>query len=201
MPKTQQFSFTVPGSPEQVAERLKSQTRFHPLPVQGTVLVPADRPLAGRVSKRGFTVAVNKRDWLTLMQAVAKGEISEVPGGTQVQGQARLPVWVTLQLRIATIIGILAGLVGVVGVVAGAPGMASASMAALFLCVVLMATVLGIGLNVRNADEQIPELMARLEAAAIGPVADEQAVEDEQTEQDQAKARAAARQAQGQHQG
>ncbi len=110
MPKTQTFSFTVPGTPEEVSQRLKEESRWRPFPFQGSILVPADKPLAGRVGKDSFALAVNKRDWLTLMQAVAKGDLKEVPGGTQVQGQAGLPLWVTWQLRIATIFAVMAGL-------------------------------------------------------------------------------------------
>lgn len=195
MPKTQQFSFTVPGTPEQVAERLKSDTRFRLTPFQGSILVPTDKPLAGRVGKDSFAVAVNKRDWWTLMQAVARGELQEGPGGTRVQGQAGLPVWVTWQLRIATVLALLAGVGGVVGVMVGSQGLGGAPLAALFLCVILFATVLGIGLNVRNADEQVPELMARLEAAALGTVAAAEPVVEQDAET--AKAAAASRQAQG----
>lgn len=203
MPKTLSFSYTVPGTPEEVAQRLKSQTRFRPIPAQGTILVPADRPLAGRVGKERFAVAVNKRDWLTLMQAVASGQLSAAPGGTLVEGRAGMPAWVTWSLRLATILAAMAGLGGVGGLLLDVPGPQGAVFGALFLSVVLIAAVMGIGLNVKNADDQVPELLARLETATIGEVEPALEAETEQIdagEDQRAKARAAAA-AQGQHQG
>jgi hypothetical protein len=195
MPKSQSFSYTVPGTPEEVAQRLKSQTRFRPIPAQGSILVPADRPLAGWVVRQNFAVAVNERDWFTLMQAVAKGRLSAVPGGTRIEGRAGMPAWVTWQLRLATILAVLAGLVGAGAAVMDAPGPAMAVYAPLFLSVILIAAVLGIGWNVKNADDQVPELMSRLEAATLGEVEPALDAETEKVEIDERapdKARAAA---------
>ncbi len=93
-----------------------------------------------------------------------------------------------------------AGLGGAAGALSGAEGLGVLPFAALFLCVVLVAAVMGIGLNVKNADEQVPLLVERLESAALGEVsADEQLSEHEPTEQDRKKA--LGRATQGQQQG
>ncbi len=202
MPKKQTFSFVVPGSPEDVALRLKQRTRWRLFPFQGSVITPTDRPLAGRVGKDRFAVAVNKRDWWTLMQAVASGELEATAGGTRVTGEAGMPTWVTWQLRLATIAALIAGAGGVGAIATGASGFEGPAMMAVFMSVVLIATVFGIGLNVKNADEQVPELVAQLEDAALGDVEPEMdlAIDTEAVEQARARqqaAQAASRQQEG----
>lgn len=167
MPKTRDFSFVVPGRPEEVAQRLERQTRFRLFPHQGSFLVRSDRPLAGRVSASGFAVAVNRRDWLTLTQAVAKGELRAEGDSTRVEGSAGLPPALTWALRFATVLAVALGLVGVVAGATGGP--TEAVLASLLMSAAVFAGVLGIGLNVNNADEQVPELLSRLEATLREP--------------------------------
>lgn len=168
MPKSAQFSFTVPGTPEQVSKRIRGQTQYRILPAQGTLLTFSDRPLAGRVNEARFTLALNHRDWLTLLQAVAKGTLVEVPEGTRIEGSAGLPGWLTWQLRLSTLLAVGLGLFSAYAIATGVAGTMGPAMAAMSLSAVLLITVLAIGLNVRNADEQLPELVARLTAAAHG---------------------------------
>lgn len=199
MPRTTKFSFIVPGAPEEVAQRLTAARRFRLMPFQGTVLIPKDRPLAGRVGEDRFALALNKRDWLTLMQAVAKGALQETPEGTRVEGEAGMPSWVTWGLRGVSVLSFISLVVGAYLLVtaAGGEGVGAAVLAS---GAMMLALVLGIGLNVRNADDQIPELISSLERAAwpARAATQEEAVSAPQAvDERRLRARAAARQKQG----
>ena len=82
MPVQSDFSFDVPADPEEVAARIKSRTRWRPVPDQGSVLGGGEKPLGGHVSSKGFRVALDKRDWLTLYQAVAQAKLTQTATGT-----------------------------------------------------------------------------------------------------------------------
>ena len=122
------------------------------------------------MGKDRFALAVNKRDWWTLTQAVAKGDLTATPDGTRVSGQAGLPPWMTWMLRFASIFAVLAGAGGAAAVAMDTGAGGAMVWAPLMLCFVLVTAVMGIGLNVKNANDQVPELMSRLEDVARGRV-------------------------------
>lgn len=196
MPKQRTFSFVVPSAPDAVSARLKEQTRFQLVPGQGSILANNDQPLAGHVRGEGFRVALNRRDWWTLLQAVAVGRLTAEAGGTRIEGTAGLPTWMTWYLRFAFVAGL--GVTGVGGWLAatGAEGGLPAFLPLLFGLVIVAMTA-GIGLNVSNADAQVADLEAALREAAGAPSLDPEPQAEREDAAHRARAAAARRQREG----
>jgi len=166
MPVQSDFSFEVPGDPEEVAARIKSRTRWRPVPDQGSVLGGGENPLGGHVSSKGFRVALDKRDWLTLYQAVAQAKLTQTATGTRVEGRAGLNRWLTWTLRFAFIGGVGAMSTGAIAALMEASqGMI---WTPLLVGALILLLVFATGMNVRNADEQIPKLLDEVREAAGG---------------------------------
>jgi len=168
MPVQSDFSFEVPGDPEEVAARIKSRTRWRPIPDQGSFLGGGEKPLGGVVNRKGFRIALDKRDWFNLYQAVARGTLTQTATGTRVEGQAGLHPWITWILRFAFVGGgglTIFGAISALTDAAGAPGLVWAPL-------LIGATILFLGMvtgmNVRNADEQVPRLLDEVREAAGG---------------------------------
>lgn len=198
MPKQRPFSFVVPGTPDEVSQRLKDQTRFQLVPGQGSVLANSKKPLAGHVRGDGFRLALNKRDWLTLLQAVAVGELSEDSGGTRVEGTAGLPAWMTWYLRFAFVAGLgVMGFGGWAAMTSAEGGIAA--FIPLFFGLVIVAMTGGIGLNVANADKQVDALEGAVRSAAGAPSLDPtpQAASESVDQDDRKRKAAALRQREG----
>lgn len=198
MPRRAETRLTVAASPEEVAARLKGQTRFRLMPAEARFIARHDRPLAGRVRVDGFRVALNRRDPLTRLQAVAVGRVTPQDGGSRIDIVAGLPPGLTWVLRLSFLLGIAATGTGVWAGL-GQGDLAGAAVTILAMGVFLLAATLGLGLNVANADAQVPELLAQVEAALkTAPPPQPEAQPEPQEDASQRKAAAAAaRQRQG----
>jgi len=170
MPKTEHFELIVPGTPEEIATRLRKKTRWRPFPYQGSPLGGGKKPLGGRVGKQGFRVALDPRDLFQLMQAVAVGKLE--PHGadaTKVSGTASLPTWMTWYLRMAYLaIAVVGVAIGGVGTIAGWPVSQILLSSLPFLLVGLVLGGFSIGLHVSHADKQVPALVDSLSATLLG---------------------------------
>jgi hypothetical protein len=170
MPKTETFELIVPGTPEEVAARLRGKTRWRPFPYQGSPLGGRKKPLGGRVGKEGFRVALDPRDLFQLMQAVAHGKLEpHGEGSTRVAGTASLPIWMTWYLRIVYLAIAVVGVgIGTTGTIAGWP-LSQILISSLPLLVVgLVLGAFSIGLHVSHADKQVPALVDTLSATLLG---------------------------------
>lgn len=165
MAKNTTFTSFVPLPPEEVSQRLKSQTRFAWTPYRGGVLSPGQHPLRGRVSPKRFTVALNRRDPLALLQPTARGRMTAVPGGTEVEVVVGLPAVLLWYMRIVVAV-FMPGLLFTVGVallVAGAP---QGSVLAVFglLAFVVVGGIFGIGSSMNNVDGQVDALTDQVQS-------------------------------------
>ena len=149
--------------------RLKAQTRFSLAPYQGSVITFGRAPLKGRVGRRGFTVSLNQRDWLTLLQPTARGRIVQDERGTRVEVTAGIPPLLLWYLRFAVVFAVPFIVLGVGGALAAA-GLSWAAVAGFstFLLFMLGMLVFGVGVNMNNVEGQLDALAAQVEAALVG---------------------------------
>jgi len=169
MARTVRFERRLPA-PEAATAQLKQQTRFSLTPFQGSFITLGGAPLKGRVSARGFTVGLNERDWLTLLQPTARGTIRTGDGGAVVDVTVSLPPLMLWYLRI--VVGLLIPLLLVAGgtaVFVGSMPLSAAAgvfgVAALMLAMI----VVGVGINMNNVDKQVDALAAQVEAVLGAP--------------------------------
>lgn len=169
MPKSRQIDWTVPGSPEEVARRLKLHTRWRPFVMQSSMFGGGKRPLGGRVSARRFVVTSDERSPMQWMAAVARCDLEATPGGaTRVRGEVGMPGAVVWYLRAAAIL--MALLVGAIPFLIASEG-ASGNVVAwslLNMLLVLGLSVFAIGAHVNHADSQIPRVVEALQGALRG---------------------------------
>ena len=170
MPKQREVDVVVGGNPAEVAERLRRRTRWRLIPGQGQFLGSFEQPLAGRVGADRFRVATNRRDWLTLTQAVAVGTLAPAAGGTRVRAVVGLPSGLTWLLRGTTVLSIAAVAGGLFAAVTGGAGATELAAALGVFGVAVGAATAGVGLNVHNADAQVEPLADALVAACSGSV-------------------------------
>lgn len=162
MPRRKQFDLIVPGSPGDVARRLRAQTRWRLLPYQGSLLGRGG--LGGRISASGFRVSLDQRDWLQRMTAVASGSLEDRGDGTtRIRGVASLPTWATWYLRaISVVLPLFAATAIGLGIAEGSPDL-------LVLFSTFTAGVLimlpAIGWNVAHANDQVDPLVDHLTQA------------------------------------
>ncbi len=177
MPRKVELDAIVSGSPEDVAARIKDDTRWSPTPYRGGVFTLGDKPLKGRVGDGGFTVGLNKRDWWTMLQPTAKAKLESSAAGTRVTGQVGMPDWMTWLLRGVVVAGI-PGAIGAATLGLLSEGTPQAGLiAAGFTAFALVVGVLGTGAHVHHANEQVDELRAKVLEAAGRSVAVEDSAE------------------------
>jgi len=168
MPKSQTFQMVVPGSPEEVARRLKQQTRWRLFPYQASVFGGGTRPLGGRVRRKWFAVSLDERDAMGRMTAVARGTLVQAgPGRTRIEGVAGMPRWVAWDLRLGTALLALA-IAAVPLLVLGTAGSAQAVLWGVLIF--LASAVIGvgiIGMNVNHADERVRPVVETLERVLL----------------------------------
>lgn len=171
MPRKLELDTLVPGTPEQVAERVKQATRWSLQPFRGGPITFGAKPLKGSVSDGALNVGLNRRDWWSMYQPTAQATLEPASTGTRIRGAVGMPDWLVYLLRAV----VLAGLPAVVGFAsvqllgAGRPLILVA-----FVLFALVISVLSIGAHVAHANEQVDALKAAVLAAAgsaLGPVA------------------------------
>lgn len=169
MPKSTTFEMVVPGSPKEVARRLKQQTRWRPFPYQSSLFGGGRRPLGGRVNRKRFAVSLDERDLLQRTTAVAKATLTPAgAGGTRVKGTAGMLPWVVWYLRFAVLVMVLAIVAVPLIVLGSAGGTAQAVLWALITFLVAgLAGVVAIGMNVAHADERVDGVVAEVERVLL----------------------------------
>jgi len=158
MPRKVEVDTVVPGTPEQVAERLKDATRWSPQPFRGGPITFGDKPMKGRVSDDGAVVGLNRRDWWSLYQPTADITLEEAATGTRIRGHVGMPDWLVWLLR-AVVLLVLPASCGAAAwalLADGSPG--TTALAAGFTLFALVVSVLGIGAHVHHANEQVDTL-------------------------------------------
>ena len=151
MPKHATIEAQVGGTPSDVADRLRKATRFTLAPYQGSPFRFGGKPLKGTVSDRRFSVALNERDWWTLLQPVARARLVPTDGGTRVEGEVGIPPWLLWVLRLTVVSAIPLTVIGAFA--AGAP-----LLTALLVTLVMAGVVGGVGWNMNNANQQVEPL-------------------------------------------
>lgn len=194
MARTIKFERSVTDA-EAAMARLKAQTRFSMMPYQGSIFTLGSAPLKGRVGRGGFTVALNKRDWLTLLQPTARGRVVRDARGTRVEVTTGISPILLWYLRLAIVFAVPAFVLafGTVLLLAGAPLFAIAVVCALVLTM-LVGVVVGVGINMNNVDGQVDTLAAMVEDALKG--APTSIASDQEVDRLRAASAAAARQKQ-----
>jgi len=159
MPRKVELDLLVPGDPEEVADRIKGQTRWSPQPFRGGPFTLGDKPMKGRVSGESSNVGLNKRDWWSLYQPTVNATLEPAATGTRIRGTVGMPDWLVWLLRAVVVLGI-PGAVGVAALALLPAG--QTAILALFVAAAVVMSVLGIGAHVHHADEQVDDLAARL---------------------------------------
>ncbi len=169
MPRKVEVDVLVDGTPEEVSEKLKENTRFSPVPYRGGPLTFGKKPMKGRVGQDRATVGLNRRDWWSMLQPTAEVTLEPAPTGTRVKGAVGMPDWMTWLLRAVVVLGI-----------PGATGFASFQLlrdggalgpyiAMAFTLFAIGVAIFGVGAHVHHANEQVDTLKERLVEAAGGP--------------------------------
>ncbi|MCO4768895.1 MAG: hypothetical protein KDA24_02620 [Deltaproteobacteria bacterium] len=168
MPRKLELDLLVDGEPEEVAERLKEETRWSPQPYRGGPLTFGKKPLKGRVAEGKATVGLNKSDWWSMLQPTASVTLDKSATGTRIQGHVGMPDFMVWTLRLVAVL-FMPLVVGVSTLSLLGEGTASAAMiAAAFAAFALLVTVLGLGAHVHHANEQVDELRDQLVTSAGG---------------------------------
>ncbi len=163
MPRKLELDALVPGSPDEVAERVKSLTRWSLQPYRGGPITFGSKPLKGTVSVDGVNVGLNRRDWFSMLQPTAKATLEPSSTGTRVRGAVGMPDWLVWLLRAV----ILAGLPAVFGLAAWQLlGAGQPLILAAFVAFGLVVSVLGTGAHVSHSNEQVDALKAKVLEAA-----------------------------------
>jgi hypothetical protein len=170
MPRKLELDALVPGTPEEVAERVKNLTRWSLQPYRGGPITFGAKPLKGTVSDGSVNVGLNRRDWFSMLQPTAKAALEPTSTGTRIRGSVGMPDWLVWLLRAV----ILGGLPAAFGLAAyQLLGAGQPLILAAFLLFGIVVSVLGTGAHVAHANEQVDALKAEvLEAAgaSIAPV-------------------------------
>ena len=159
MPRKVELDIIAPGDPEQVAERLKAETRWSPQPYRGGPFTFGDKPLKGNVSDESMNVGLNRKDWWSMLQPTAKATLEPSGTGTRIRGHVGMPDWMTWFLRFMVVV-MIPFAVGVASWAAIGDG--QPLIAAAFALVALVAGVLGTGAHVAHANEQVDTLKAQV---------------------------------------
>ena len=162
MPRRVRFEQAVPASPAVIAAHLRKQTRWSPLPFQGSPLTFGPKPLKGTIKDDVVDIGLNHRDLLQMLQPTARLTLDQqADGSTRVHGEVGVPPLMVWLLRLIT------GIVAPLAVSAAIMGALSASWAiALGVGVVMsVGLVVGVGISVSHADGQIDDLVVRIEDA------------------------------------
>ncbi len=163
MPRKLELDALVPGSPEEVAERVKSLTRWSLQPYRGGPITFGSKPLKGTVSDGAVNVGLNRRDWFSMLQPTAKATLKPASTGTRIRGAVGMPDWLVWLLRGV----ILAGLPAAFGLAAyQLLGAGQPLILAAFLAFGLVVSVLGTGAHVAHSNEQVDALKAKILEAA-----------------------------------
>ncbi len=162
MPKSLQIDQTSPLSPAELESRLSTATRWSLLPFQGSPF-KGTKPLKGRVRADRVRVGLSKRDWWTLLQPVFRGRIEPTAsGGSRLVGDLGIPPWLVWELRAAVLVVLPLGMMAAAWPLSQELGTTGLIGAGVFALVSVVATILGIGLQVSHAEGQLPELEATL---------------------------------------
>ena len=177
MPRKLELDALVPGSPEEVAERVKSLTRWSLQPYRGGPITFGPKPLKGTVSVDGVNVGLNRRDWFSMLQPTAKATLEPSSAGTRIRGAVGMPDWLVWLLRAVIVVGLPAafGFAGWQLLGAGQPLILAA-----FIAFGLVVSVLGTGAHVAHSNEQVDALKAKVLEAAGATVS---TVSDASTEE------------------
>lgn len=173
MPKVETFDLVVPGTPAEVAARLRAVTRFRLFTYRPSLFGKGG--LGGRVDERSFTVADDAPRVFQFAQAVATGTLEpEGDGATRVRGRASLPGWLTWQLRLVflALVSVSALLLVFLASSAGAQPWQVVVAALLYGAAALFGGGVAIGMNVANADAGVAPLVDRLRETLAPPAAD-----------------------------
>ena len=163
MPRKLELDVFVPGTPEQVAERVKQATRWSLQPFRGGPITFGSKPLKGSVSDAALNVGLNRRDWWSMYQPTAKASLEPASTGTRIRGAVGMPDWLVYLLRAVVLVGLPAVLAfaGTLLLGEGRP-----LVLAGFVAFSLVISVLSIGAHVAHSNEQVDALKATLLAAA-----------------------------------
>lgn len=163
MPKSRSFRFVVPGTPDQVAARLRSRTRFRPLPHQSSPFGRGE--LGGRVSNGSFTVSSDERSVLVRrLTAVASGTLVDRGDGTTlVEGVSGMPSWVTWSLRLGSLAVPVFALFAAFQIFIAGAGLSLLAVFALGMAAMLALAVGSTGWQVTNVESAIDPLIEQLE--------------------------------------
>ena len=166
MPRKVELDVLTPGTPDEVAGRIKARTRFSVQPYRGGPLTFGDQPLKGTATAGSINVGLNRRDWWSMMQPTAKATLQATHTGTRIQGAVGMPDWVTWALRFVVVV-VAPTAVGVAA--SAALGDGQTVIAAAFAGLAMLGAVGGVGAHVAHANEQVDALKAAvLQAAGTG---------------------------------
>lgn len=147
-------------SPEVITERLKKETRWSLIAFQGSPLTLGSKPLKGVIKKDAFTIGLNHRDLLQMLQPTARMKLEkQADGSTRVHGEVGIPAAMIWFLRGIT------GLVAPAAVVAAMVGAFSSSWMLALGVGALMAVglIIGTGISINNAEGQLETLARKVE--------------------------------------
>ena len=111
MPRYIEVDEVVSGTPDEVAARLKSQTRFSLFAHTAKGGLWGNTPLKGRVSARGATVSLRRFDRWGRIQPVYQARFEPHARGTRVRGYVGIPPMVLWGMRLSVLMSCIAAVI------------------------------------------------------------------------------------------